>query len=197
MQHANTFSMRSSATTGLFYRDLGARWLHDDSRWRPSKEKNDQKRGWRISAGRAPQYLSGLERAGNAVAPSRPARRRGVAPPVLRGADPRSRPGRVSCSYPYAHTARPCHHLTQRPNTSHMRPAPDGPFSPCRCPPNPNGTAFFTPTPCNHMRAGLSTVHVPPLVSHRLAQSVCSEPPDGTTWVTNDGGGSSLPRRCP
>ena len=59
--------MRSSATTGLFYRDLGARWLHDDSRWRPSKEKNAQKRGWRISAGRAPQYLSGLERAGNAV----------------------------------------------------------------------------------------------------------------------------------
>ena len=42
-------------------------WLHDDSRWRPSKEKNDRKRGWRISAGRAPQYLSGLDRAGNAV----------------------------------------------------------------------------------------------------------------------------------
>ena len=59
--------MSSSATTGLFYRDLGAWWLHDDSRWRPSIEKNDRKRGWRISAGRAPQYLSGLERAGNAV----------------------------------------------------------------------------------------------------------------------------------
>ena len=61
--------MRISATTGLFYRDLGAWWLHDDrdSRWRPSIEKNDRKRGWRISAGRAPQYLSGLERAGNAV----------------------------------------------------------------------------------------------------------------------------------
>ena len=30
----------------LFYRDLGARWLHDvdDSRWRPSKEKNGRKR---------------------------------------------------------------------------------------------------------------------------------------------------------
>ena len=40
----NTFSMRSSATIRLFYRDLGARWLHDDSRWRPSKEKNGQKR---------------------------------------------------------------------------------------------------------------------------------------------------------
>ena len=64
VQHTNTFSMRISATTGLFYRDLGARWLHDDSRWRPSKEKNDRKRGWRISAGRAPQYSSGLERAG-------------------------------------------------------------------------------------------------------------------------------------
>ena len=36
--------MRSSATIRLFYRDLGARWLHDDSRWRPSKEKNGQKR---------------------------------------------------------------------------------------------------------------------------------------------------------
>ena len=33
---------------------------HDDSRWRPPKEKNDRKRDWRISAGRAgPQY--GLE----------------------------------------------------------------------------------------------------------------------------------------
>ena len=30
---------------------------HDDSRWRPPKEKNDRKRDWRISAGRAgPQY---------------------------------------------------------------------------------------------------------------------------------------------
>ena len=27
VQHTNTFSMRSSATIGLFYRDLGARWL--------------------------------------------------------------------------------------------------------------------------------------------------------------------------
>ena len=44
VQHTNTFSMRSSATIGLFYRDLGARWLHDDSRWRPSKEKNGRKR---------------------------------------------------------------------------------------------------------------------------------------------------------
>ena len=44
VQHTNTFSMRISATTGLFYRDLGARWLHDDSRWRPSKEKKGPKR---------------------------------------------------------------------------------------------------------------------------------------------------------
>ena len=62
-EHIFFFRMRSSATIGLFYRDLGARWLHDDSRWRPSKEKNDRKRGWRICTVRAPQYLSGLERA--------------------------------------------------------------------------------------------------------------------------------------
>ena len=43
VQHTNTFSMRSSATIGLFYRDLGARWLHDNSWWRPSKEKNGRK----------------------------------------------------------------------------------------------------------------------------------------------------------
>ena len=33
----------------------GPRWLHDDSRWwRPSKEKNGRKRGWRICTVRAP-----------------------------------------------------------------------------------------------------------------------------------------------
>ena len=43
--HTNTSSMSGDSTTTLFYRDLGARWLHDDSRpWRPSKEKNGQKR---------------------------------------------------------------------------------------------------------------------------------------------------------
>ena len=49
--------------------DLGARWLHDDSRWwRPWKamdigygRENGRNRGWWISAGGAPQYLSGLE----------------------------------------------------------------------------------------------------------------------------------------
>ena len=36
VQHTtNTFHMSRSATIGLFYRDLGAGWLHDDTRWRP------------------------------------------------------------------------------------------------------------------------------------------------------------------
>ena len=38
MQHTNTSSMSSGSTTSLFYRDLGARWQHDDSRWRPKSE---------------------------------------------------------------------------------------------------------------------------------------------------------------
>ena len=69
--HFLTFYARSAArqylNTGLFYRDLGARWLHDDSRWRPSKEGKRSKEGWRICTVRATKYLSGLERAGNAV----------------------------------------------------------------------------------------------------------------------------------
>ena len=36
--------MSSGSTTSLFYRDLGARWQHDDSRWRPKDEKNVRKR---------------------------------------------------------------------------------------------------------------------------------------------------------
>ena len=39
MQHTNTSSMSSGSTTSLFYRDLGARWQHDDSRWRPKTRK--------------------------------------------------------------------------------------------------------------------------------------------------------------
>ena len=39
MQHTNTSSMSSGSTTSLFYRDLGARWQHDDSRWRPKARK--------------------------------------------------------------------------------------------------------------------------------------------------------------
>jgi hypothetical protein len=31
--------MSSGSTTSLFYRDLGARWQHDDSRWRPMARK--------------------------------------------------------------------------------------------------------------------------------------------------------------
>jgi hypothetical protein len=30
VQHTNTSSMSSGSTTSLFYRDLGARWQHDD-----------------------------------------------------------------------------------------------------------------------------------------------------------------------
>ena len=61
----------------------GPRWLHDDSRWwRPSKEKNGRKRGWRICTGdhgaRPPKYFSGLERAGNARRCSRPDPRRHI-----------------------------------------------------------------------------------------------------------------------
>jgi len=44
VQHTNTSSMSSGSTTSLFYRDLGARWQHDDSRWRPKDEKNVRKR---------------------------------------------------------------------------------------------------------------------------------------------------------
>ena len=40
--HRTTLAAHS-ATIGLFYRDLGARWLHDNSWWRPSKEKNGRK----------------------------------------------------------------------------------------------------------------------------------------------------------
>ena len=56
--HFLTFYARSAArqylNTGLFYRDLGARWLHDDSRWRPSKEGKRSKEGWRICTRCAP-----------------------------------------------------------------------------------------------------------------------------------------------
>jgi hypothetical protein len=38
VQHTSTSSMSSGSTTCLFYRDLGARWQHDDSRWRPKSE---------------------------------------------------------------------------------------------------------------------------------------------------------------
>jgi hypothetical protein len=37
--HTNTTSKSSGSTTSLFYRDLGARWQHDDSRWRPKARK--------------------------------------------------------------------------------------------------------------------------------------------------------------
>ena len=42
---------------------VGGRWLHDDSRWRPSKEKNGRKRVGGFARGggvRAPKYLSVL-----------------------------------------------------------------------------------------------------------------------------------------
>ena len=51
--HRTTLAAHS-ATIGLFYRDLGARWLHDDSRWRPSKEGKRSKEGWRICTRCAP-----------------------------------------------------------------------------------------------------------------------------------------------
>ena len=87
-----------SATIGLFYRDLhlvGARWLTTTaaSRWRPSKEKNDRKRGWRISAGRAPQYSSGLERAGKQCSEAAPMSVTRTCPPH-RQAPPPARPVR-------------------------------------------------------------------------------------------------------
>ena len=93
--------MRSSATIGLFYRDLGARWLHDDSRWRPSKEKNGRKRVQERFARCAPlkqlprletwKGLQGTCRPRARSGPGRPTDRRGRS---LAGAPrPRSAPG--------------------------------------------------------------------------------------------------------
>jgi hypothetical protein len=67
VQHTNTSSMSSGSTTSLFYRDLGARWQHDDSRWRPKSVVRKKSERHCFSASRAPPDLSGLERGGNAV----------------------------------------------------------------------------------------------------------------------------------
>ncbi len=64
--------MSSGSTTWLFYRDLGARWQHDDSRWRPKSEfERKASDPHDLHGAVSDPDLSGLERGGNAVA-SRP-----------------------------------------------------------------------------------------------------------------------------